>query len=102
MSSSKSQEVSAHKKQKLVSDSHAADKTQNKHIAEIEIKPRERFPLLLGSFAADNSPIGFSIEMNPDTLVTQVVILKTDEGHRYVSYLTNSGKKTVTAKVYQL
>lgn len=95
MSSSKPQEEPAPKNQK----------SEIKPIAQIEVKPRERFPLVLGNFATDHSPIGFKFELTPDTsdtFATQIVILKTARGNKFVSYLTNSGKKTVSAKVWQL
>ena len=95
MSSSKSQEESAPKNQK----------SETQPIAQVEIKPRERFPLVLGNFTTGHSPIGFRFELTPDpldTFATQIVILKTASGNKFVSYLTNSGKKTVSAKVWQL
>lgn len=91
MSSSKLQEELVHKNQKP--------------IAEIEVKPRQRFPLLLGNFTVENSPIGFRFELTPDPLdafATQIVILETASGNKFVSYLTNSSKKKVSAKVWQL
>jgi hypothetical protein len=99
MSANKSQGESAHKNQ------NSNGRQSVRPIAELEIKPHQRLPLLLGNFAAGTSPIGFTIETNADpleTLATQVVILNAVGGRKFVTYLTNSGKKTVTAKVWEL
>ena len=99
MSSSNSQEVTARKSQK------PNGKSTSHPIAEVKVKPRERFPLVLGNFNNNDAPVGFLIELSSDvqdTFMSQVVILDTAVGRKFVTYLTNSGKKAVNATVWQL
>lgn len=74
-------------------------------LAEARIKPHQRNSLLLGNFTADELPLGFSIEINTDSLSSvsaQTKIIEATEGRRFVSYITNDGDKPVRVKIWQL
>lgn len=107
MASNEISESSSRKNSNIQNDSHFMSHLHghgSSPIAEVEVKPRQRVPLMLGDFTTDHPPIGFSFEpnSNPGSLTAQIVVLKTDKGNKFVSYLTNSGKKKVSTKVWQL
>jgi|GEM_PF-2501241 len=85
--------------------------TKNHHklpIAEIEVGPLEQPHMSLGRFTAANPPIGFSIEVTPETdsemIVTRVATLGSDDDYDYelILHIANFSNRAVSAEVRRL
>jgi hypothetical protein len=77
--------------------------TKSKIIGEIEVRAQEQPHMSLGDYTAAHPPKGFSIhvhpEPEPDTIVTQVTRLGSDEEYELVLHIANYGSNTVSAQI---
>jgi hypothetical protein len=89
----------------LISD--APRSKQANLIEKIEVKPSEQRRILLGSFAGDNPPKGFSVEVTPDpnpigSVLTEVTSVGTSKRYKLVMHIANYGTRTISAEVWRL
>lgn len=76
-------------------------------VVEFEVSPKGQCHVSLGDFAADKSPIGFSIEVTPDHEPEDVTAQITKLGAEYNEYelvlhVANRSHETVSVEVQQL
>ncbi len=75
-------------------------------IAEIEVGPCEQPHISLGRFTPDKPPVGFSIEITPDTdpemIVTKVTTLESDDDYELILHVANFSNRAVSAEVRAL
>lgn len=84
-----------------------SSKDQGKLIGEISLNPQEQSRIRLGTFRADESLSGFSVEFDPEpfpkgSVVTQVTSLDDEKGYALTMHLANYSTKPVNAVVRQL
>lgn len=76
-------------------------------IEKLEVKPSEQRRVALGSFAEDNPPKGFSVEITPDpnptgSVLTEVTSLGTAKRYKLVLHVTNYSSRAVNTEVWRL
>ncbi|WP_435212614.1 hypothetical protein [Streptomyces sp. bgisy034] len=74
---------------------------------EFEVSPKDQCHVSLGDFAADASPIGFSIEItpnhDPEDVTAQITRLSAEYNeYELVLHVANRSRETVSVEVQQL
>lgn len=78
-----------------------------KYVGEMSVRPKGCPSLLLGTFAPDESPLGFKVLIHPNpkpagSVTTSVALIDGPDNYKLILRVTNNGTKTVGIEAHQL